>query len=289
MERPQDSEVAGEVSEQSPPVPLFDEQEARAARPVVRLVEGEDNLAPARPALKDAAPTRQGGRQEGRQNLLTLVLASALLGGLAGGAGLYFVEKQRDKPSPINATPSPAAGVSAAAPSTVPMSNPEAPAASATVSYKSDDPATRRAPVEKAGDESAALPETSAPSTKVVKPKETSHREAEAIHLEAAHAEVEHREAARKESEHREAEPAVVRRDRERESRDRVAAGKPVGTDRAQREPPKGDSVARSRERTTPRDSGRPRRAASRDNRARERELTGVDRVRSIFEGTPPR
>jgi hypothetical protein len=284
MERPQDSEVAGGVSEQSPPVPLFDEQEARAARPVVRLVEGEDNLAPARPALKDAAPTRQGGRQEGRQNLLTLVLASALLGGLAGGAGLYFVEKQRDKPSPINVTPSPAAGVSAAAPSTVPMSNPEAPAASAMVSYKSDDPVTRRAPVEKAGDESAALPETSAPSTKVVKPKETSHREAEATHLE-----VEHRESARKESEHREAEPAVIRRDRERGSRERVAAGRPVGTDRAQREPSKGDSVARSRERTTPRDSGRPRRAASRDDRARERELTGVDRVRSIFEGMPPR
>jgi hypothetical protein len=295
MERPQDSEVAGEVFEQSsPPVPLFDEQEARAARPVVRLVESDETPSANRPALRDAAPNRQGGRQEGRRNLLTLVLASALLGGLAGGAGLYFVEKQRDKPSSVTATPPPTAGVDAASPSTV---NPEAHAASATVAYKSDDPLARSAPAAaEAGDESGAVSETSAPSNGVVKPKEPSHGEAAAAHRESEHKEVEHKEVEHKEAEHREGEqrqsgPAAVRREREREARDRVAVVKPAGTDRAQREPSQSSYVARSPGRTppTPRDSGRPRRAAVREDRARERELTGVDRVRSIFEGTPPR
>jgi hypothetical protein len=284
MERPQDSEVTGEVFEQSsPPVPLFDEQEARAARPVVRLVESDENHSATRPALQDAVTDGQGGRQEGRQNLLTLVLASALLGGLAGGAGLYFVEKQRDKPSSTTATPSIAAGVDAASPSTV---NPEAHAAPATVSYKSDDPLARSAPAGTAGDESGAVSERPAPSTGVVKPKETSHGE-----VEAAHRESEHKEGEHKEGEQRQSESVAVRRERERESRDRVAVGKPAGTDRAQREPSQSTSVARSRGRTTAaaRDPGHPRRAAVRDERARERELTGVDRVRSIFEGTPPR
>jgi hypothetical protein len=102
--------VAGE--EQTLVAPRFDDEETLVARPVVPLdgadaPEAPTTLNAAAPAARAYAPTRLLPR---RAMLFPLMLVSVLIGGVLGGAGLYFYQRQSGEarqPAPAAATSQP--------------------------------------------------------------------------------------------------------------------------------------------------------------------------------------
>lgn len=121
--------VAGE--EQTLVAPRFDDDETLVARPVVPL-EAVVEVAPAAPAVA-YAPARPAAR---RPWPLALMLASVLVGGVLGGAGLYFYQRQSgDRPAAVapsaaaSQPPQVSAGASQPAPAPPPEAAPPTPEA----------------------------------------------------------------------------------------------------------------------------------------------------------------
>ena len=99
--------VAGE--EQTLVAPRFDDEETLVARPVVPLDAAEQSAhvspmpVPAATAAPAYAPTR---RLLSRAALLPLMLVAVLVGGVLGGAGLYFYQRRSGEArQPSNAAP----------------------------------------------------------------------------------------------------------------------------------------------------------------------------------------
>jgi hypothetical protein len=225
--------------------PRFDEEETVLAQPVVPL-DAPEELPPHTPA---AAPRPYAAR---RQWPLALVLVSALVGSVIGGAGLYFFQKHR------RSNVAPAAPAEAAQPSPAPTVEQAAEAADEVSA-----PAPESAPAAEIidADEAAA-----APDERADKRADDDDRDAERADKTPAPAPTRAREGSPKRGKKGE-------RDDESQRRERRSAS----------EGEEGRSEARRVDVMTYPSRRDERRAERRARRA----ARSVDRVRAIFEGQP--
>ena len=106
--------VSGE--EQTLVSPRFDDEETLVARPVVPLGDADahapeasrEHAAPESHTASAAPNARAYARRlPSRRSLLALVLCSVLVGGVLGGAGLYFYQRQSGDAQQAPTTPAP--------------------------------------------------------------------------------------------------------------------------------------------------------------------------------------
>lgn len=243
--------------------PRFDDEETLVARPVVPL-DAEGEAAPVTPHAADSPLPAYASRPYAarRPGVLALVLASVLVGGVLGGAGLYLYQRQSQnegaasasnpQPTPEAETQQPTPNAEAAA-----APQPEAPAADT----EADAGEVAAPPVVEAGDDTSDAPDAREPeSTPATERRGGADAGGSA--------------SPRKRGKKGERDDEV-----ERPQRARPRADAPVARD---------DSVPRE---SGPREARRvdsifyrPRRAARRE---RERARRDTDRLRRIFEGTP--
>lgn len=245
--------------------PRFDREEAAEARPVVPLsvVSGEAQTF-------DAAHARAGLPNAWRRRSwpLALVLVSVLVGGVLGGAGLYFYQKHQQ----AEAAPAPSSETTEQ--SALPADAPPPPSPSTTLGETAVLPAPTREEVaaveDKTGEPSTA--EAGKDKNKDSDKKDDDSKKSEAAPRPGA-ADEDRGEAAKRgkkgerdaESEGRERRPRRVG-EVPQTSRDE---GEEAGDDREAR---RIDSIVYGRERRGER---------------RRRRQPSVDRVRGIFEGQP--
>ncbi len=231
--------------------PRFDENETVQAQPVVPLAD------------VPPADTRSGARR--RSWPLALVLVSALVGSVAGGAGLYVYQRRATQDAPSNTEPAPTpASAEAQQPSTPPGASEET--ASLPTEPTASDAEMDAAPQVEAS-ETVEPVTASAPETDAAKKKETEKASAP---------------APRKAPEREDDDNRVVNR-----------RGRQGGQEAPQQRQTRDDydegGARLSDEIVYP----RPRRAERREQRRAERRERranrprNVDRVRGIFEGQP--
>lgn len=240
--------------------PRFDEEETLVARPVVPL--GADAHAPA-PAQTPARPAPEARRTFAprRSGILALALASILIGGVLGGAGLYLYQRQSQDPavSPAAMAPEPLAAPAdaAQAPDVSAESQPAAPHA--------EPPAPQTEAPSAASN--AAKPATPAPDAEV--PAASPARKPESVSV------------AERRTAPSEGTPRRIKKDERDEEIERRPAPRP-DDNLARDEAPEARRVDTIFYRQR-----RAERQAERRAARRARRNDDVDRLRRIFEGTP--
>ena len=233
--------------------PRFDDEETLVARPVVPLGEAADAGPPASASTRGAARTRRPFAPR-RSWLFALVIASVLVGGMLGGAGLYLYQRQ-----------SQADGA------------PATPLAETQAETQQPPPAPATEPESAPRPDAAAQPETPAPEARTAEPAaDETQTDATPVRAPENVSAAERRAAP-------EADRNTLKRGKkgERDGEiERRATPRPGGLvarddDTGAREARRVDSIVY-----------RPRRAARRE-RARPDTAGDADRLRRIFDGTP--
>ena len=251
--------------------PLFDEEAAETAQPVIPLTEGRESrrsnpiIITTDPAQPPYAPVTAP-----RSWLLGLVLVSVLFGSVLGGLGLRFYQKRlraaADAPSPVAAVEEAAAAPVVAAQST------SADATASEVSQPSAEiPAPEipaaETPVEEAREETPARPKEDEDDKETKEPDKRIDRDEE-IRKPA-------RYDARESS----------RRDDGKRGETKKSAREELRAEREEARPYLFGTIRPRRSEQEQQERRRERRRARRERQSAEAPLT--DRVRSIFEGQP--
>lgn len=258
IEEPQQFTVADE--EETLVTPRFDDEETIVARRVVPLDAIEEGAHEAPP---DAAPVHT--QPPRRPRVLALALASALVGSVLGGAGLYFYQSR----SSSNLSPAATVPERADAPAQVAQPAPAAqsagdPAASAEQhDAAADESGPQGADGSKVEDSAGAKEAGQSPDADV---RDVSGEDAPVGALKRG-----------KKGEHDEEARRLGRRVQRADSERETSPSETDATDAAS-----GDRHARRVDTIF----SRPRRASERDHARRERPHS-VDSIRGIFEGQP--
>jgi hypothetical protein len=231
--------------------PRFDEEETVLAQPVVPI-DAEELPPTADPSVVAPAAYAQP-RAARRQWPLALILLSALAGSILGGAGLYFVQKQRraDAAPPKAVQPQPSPTVEQAAEAAPPVK----------------EPAEVVPPVE---------PPTEGPREETAKPQPVDDDDERATPPVAEAGTSRRGKKAEDEEDDRRGRPRRAERDDD---------NNPAPSSREAR---RVDSIVYPSAREERRAARRAQRRAERQAERRERrDARNVDRVRAIFEGQP--
>ena len=230
--------------------PRFDDEETLVARPVVPFEDGAHVPAP-EPVPARPARGYRSHFAPGRSEILALALASVLVGGVLGGAGLYLYQRQSQDP--------------AVSPTATAAEQPADAAQAPAVSAEGPQPTPNAEPQEAQQAEApSAAPDAAEPATPA--PDEEVSAAAPARRPESVTA-----------AERRPAPPEGAPRRGKKGERDEEIARRPA--------PRPDGNVARVAEPEARRVDSivyRPRRATRRARRDED-----VDRLRRIFEGTP--
>lgn len=254
--------------------PRFDDEETLVARPVVPLEAVEDA------AQHDATATHEYAPRAARRSSwpLALMLASVLIGGVLGGAGLYFYQRHSsDDGAAATASSQPETSADSSRPTQAPATEAPSPASGA----RTEDPTTN-ARADDAVPAAEGHAEQPAPDSVVAAPDSAGTGAARAREAENVPA-VERREATDEErtssaskrgkkGEHDEESDRTGRR------ANRTDSGGPISRadgHNDEREARRVDTIIY-----------RPRRA-SRPDRTRRETPNDADRLRRIFEGAP--
>lgn len=276
MEEKQDFFAADEDSDATLVTPRFDDVEAETARPVVPFAEvqpDEDGVADAPVyAAHTDAPVYAVQVPKQRSWMLAVVIVSALVGTVLGGAGLrLYQQRQRAAAATVAAEPATPAQVETAQPSPAEQLVEERQTAvlPATATIIEDPGDAEEAPASTSRRDERDDDEKRDDSAK---PRKSPEKE---------------REAERKQKDDTDARDAERNRGKTPEARRvDVLTGPPraVGTQVGQSGEAESEPRQIDRERDEIINERRQRRREQRERRARQRD---VDRVRGIFEGQP--